>query len=216
MSSVVIVDYNIGNVFSVSHALKSVGVDPRLSSSPQEIASADRLILPGVGAFASARMELDNRGLTDAIHRFIGTGRPFLGICVGMQLLMESSSEFGESRGLGLIKGRVDRIPATTADGKPHPVPHIAWAALEAPAGRSADAWSGTPLAPLTPARSACYFVHSFMAYPEHDEDVLAQAVYNGRPVTAAVRRDNIFGVQFHPERSGPAGQKVLRAFVTA
>jgi glutamine amidotransferase len=211
VSSVVIVDYNIGNVFSVCHALRQTGVEPNLTGDRRQIENADRVILPGVGAFASARDELENRGLIEPILKFVDSGRPFLGICVGMQLLMDSSTEFGMTRGLGLIPGKVDRIPETDAAGQPHVVPHISWAAL-APAQHGS--WSGTLLEPVRPGASSFYFVHSFMAYPESKEHVLAVADYNGRAITAAVRKDNITGVQFHPERSGPAGQKVLRHFL--
>ncbi len=215
MSKVVIVDYNIGNVFSVAHALKEVGADPDLNGSHEAIAGAERLILPGVGAFASAKAELDRRGLLEPILAFIDTGRPFLGICVGMQLLMEVSTEFGRTEGLGLIKGEVSSVPKTSIDGSKHPVPHIAWASLNAPQPHAAAIlWRNTPLASLTPGRSACYFVHSFMAYPSDSSTILAQADYNGRTITAAVRRDNITGLQFHPERSGLAGQKVLSSFI--
>ena len=212
MSRVVVVDYDIGNVFSVCQALKKVGADPILTGDHSEIQNADRLILPGVGAFASARAELDNRGLTDVLKSYADTGRPFLGICVGMQMLMSESREFGTTPGFGWIDGIVDKIPQTDAEGSPHSVPHISWATLERPT--AARDWSGTVLEGLEPGKSAFYFVHSFMAYPENRDDVLAEAYYNGQAITAAVVKDNVTGLQFHPERSGPAGQKVLDRFL--
>jgi imidazole glycerol-phosphate synthase subunit HisH len=211
---VVVVDYQIGNVFSVCNAVSAAGCSPVLTGDPKRVANAERLILPGVGAFARAMQELEGHGLVEPILKFVDTGRPFLGICVGMQMLMDESTEFGVNPGLGLIPGRVDRIPETTEAGEPHPVPHISWGTLTTPPGAGADTWAGTPLQKLSPGRSSVYFVHSFMCNPINQHALLATVDYDGRPLTAAIRRDNITGVQFHPERSGIAGQKVLAAFL--
>lgn len=213
--SVVVVDYQIGNVFSVCNAFKAVGVEPILTGDPDVVARAERLVLPGVGAFARAMEELTARGLDAAALSFIKTGRPFLGICVGMQMLMEKSTEFGMTPGLGLIEGDVVRIPDTTATGEKHAVPHISWGALELPQnGIGEGDWASSPLRELQPGRSSAYFVHSYMCQPANAADVLAAVSYNGRDLTAAVRKDNVFGVQFHPERSSIAGQKMFRSFM--
>ncbi|MFN3144938.1 MAG: imidazole glycerol phosphate synthase subunit HisH [Paracoccaceae bacterium] len=208
---VTVVDYGIGNVFSVCNALSRIGAEPHLASDPRDIAGAERLILPGVGAFSRAMENLSSRGHVEAIATFVETGRPFLGICIGMQLLMEVSTEFGEHAGLGHIAGKVDLIANTAVDGTPLDVPHINWAEVT-PTGAGAN----HPLLADTMDDTGSryfYFVHSFMAYPDDAAHLLATASYGGRQITAAVGRDNITGLQFHPERSGAAGLALLEKF---
>lgn len=209
----VVVDYGLGNVFSVMQALRLLEVDVTLSSDPRTIRNADRVILPGVGAFGRAADRLRSEGLEQPILDFISTGRPFLGICVGMQLLMDIGSEFGEHRGLGLIAGRVDRIDLSDKAGNKLRVPLIGWHPLRPPGGRSHESWSGTPLAAL-PRESAFYFVHSFAAQAISEVAKLAVTQHEGQEVVAAVRKDNVLGTQFHPERSGRSGQAFLAAFL--
>lgn len=208
---VTVVDYGIGNVFSVCNALQKIGAEPQLTDDPKAIAQAERLILPGVGAFSRAMENLRQRGHVDAIAGFIETGRPFLGICIGMQLLMEVSTEFGEHAGLGHIAGKVDMISKTDADGRPLDVPHISWAEVTPTSFGAAHPLFSTPQD--DPGASYFYFVHSFMAYPHNPEHLLATATYGGHRITAAVGRDNITGLQFHPERSGEAGLELLERF---
>lgn len=208
---VTVVDYGIGNVFSVCNALSRIGAEPHLTSDPRDIAGAERLILPGVGAFSRAMENLSSRGHVEAIATFVETGRPFLGICIGMQLLMEVSTEFGEHAGLGHIAGKVDLIANTAVDGTPLDVPHINWAEVT-----PTDDGTDHPLLVTTaddPGARYFYFVHSFMAYPDNAAHLLATAAYGGRQITAAVGRDNITGLQFHPERSGAAGLELLKKF---
>ena len=211
MSGTVVVDYGIGNVFSVCNALKQVGAEPDLTGSLTSIRDADRLILPGVGAFARAMDALHAKGIADALAEFIATGRPFLGICIGMQVIMDRSSEFGEHEGLGFIPGRVERIPSETATGAHLRVPHIGWAALS---DTSPSAWAGTSLEGLEREGGEVYFVHSYHCVPLDARHRIAFADYGGREITAAVRKDNVVGVQFHPERSGTVGRKVLQTFL--
>jgi glutamine amidotransferase len=203
----VVIDYGIGNVFSVCNALRAAGVDAQLTGSHPAIREAERLILPGVGAFARAMDALNKSGLSDTLRRYVDSGRPFLGICIGMQVLMDRSEEFGEHEGLGFVPGNVVRIPDTSADGERLRVPHIGWAPLQG----SRD-WATTPLA--TVGSDSVYFVHSFHCVPADPTHRIAYADYGGRNITAAIRHENIVGVQFHPERSAAAGQKVLRAFM--
>ncbi|WP_394691586.1 imidazole glycerol phosphate synthase subunit HisH [Hoeflea sp.] len=211
--SLVVIDYGIGNVFSVCNALKQVGAEPQLTRDIDTILSADRVVLPGVGAFARAMDALRAYHLDEAVKKYVETGRPFLGICIGMQVLMEGSSEFGAHEGLGLIAGKVDRIPGITTAGAPLPVPHISWARVSPAAARTDSEWEATPL--MDPAGLLdFYFVHSYHCQPTDEDCLLAQADYGGNAITAAVQRDNILGVQFHPERSGPAGLSVLSRFV--
>src|SRR5215210_6176753 len=154
-TEVVIVDYDIGNVFSVCNAIKHAGGDPVLTGDHKKIAQAERLILPGVGAFGKAVEELYRRDLVDPIRAFCATGRPFLGICVGMQMLMERSTEFGDHSGLGFFLGPVDKIPSVTGDGARLRVPHIGWTELLAPRGANDNRWQGGLLTALEPGQSA-------------------------------------------------------------
>jgi glutamine amidotransferase len=207
---VLVVDYGIGNVFSVCNAIRRAGGDVELSGDLTAIREADRVILPGVGAFAHAMDALKAKGIVSALKDFIATGRPFLGICIGMQVLMDRSTEFGENEGLGLIQGKVVRIPGQGAEGRHLRVPHIGWAELEP----TAQSWIGTPLVETRAGADAVYFVHSYHCVPSDPSQILATADYGGAQLTAAIRRDNIVGVQFHPERSAVVGQKILRMFL--
>ncbi|MBF0353781.1 MAG: imidazole glycerol phosphate synthase subunit HisH [Alphaproteobacteria bacterium] len=210
MKRVSIVDFGAGNLLSVLRAFKHLDAVIDLASTPEAVERSDRLVLPGVGAFGACIEGLEERGLVEPVKSFAATGRPFLGICVGMQMLFEQSEEFGNHAGLGLIPGRVERIPPTGAGGRPHKVPHIGWNALHKPPG--AD-WQGTPLEPL-PEMTSVYFVHSFAARPANPSHRLAECDYNGVALLAATQRDNICGCQFHPEKSGAAGLSLLARFL--
>lgn len=212
-SKTVVVDYGIGNVFSVCNAIRQAGGEAELTGELSRIRDAERLILPGVGAFGRAMDALRSLGLAEALKRFIETERPFLGICIGMQVLMESSSEFGAHQGLAIIPGRVERIPDRSPEGGRLRVPHIGWARIRSN-GPSAERWQGTPLScPEVEGRSL-YFVHSYHCVPEDDRHRTAFVEYGGQEITAAVRNRNVLGVQFHPERSGAVGQAFLRRFI--
>ena len=210
---VVVVDYGIGNLYSVTRALEVCGASVRVTASHEHIEAAERIVMPGVGAFADGMKGLTQRGQIEPLMRFIASGRPFLGICVGMQLLFDIGEEFGTHAGLGIIPGRVRPVPATAADGTPHRIPHIGWNVLVAPA-RHPD-WSGTMLQDLPPL-PAVYFVHSFAPEPADDGCRLADCYYNGRRVCAAVQAANVGGCQFHPEKSGPIGLQILRNYLKA
>jgi glutamine amidotransferase len=205
MKRVVVVDYGLGNLHSVVKALRHEGAEVVVSQNPTDVRTADRVVLPGVGAFADGMNGLNKRGLVEPLLEFVATGRPFLGICLGMQLLLGESEEFGRHVGLGIIEGKVVLIPRVPG----RKVPHIGWNRI-APAG---GGWAGTPLEPLEPA-TAMYFVHSFTAEPAREEDRLADADYVGFRVSAAVRKDNVVGTQFHPEKSGPSGLLVIARYL--
>lgn len=202
--SVTVVDYDSGNILSVRRALERCGGDVILASSPELIAKADRLVLPGVGAFASCMRALQSRGLADPIRAFVRSGRPFLGICVGMQILFEVGEEFGSHAGLGILPGKVAALPVD----RQIRLPHIGWAPLEAEFG-----WEGSILQGIW-AGDEAYFVHSFAAQPECPEHCLATANYGGKPFCAAVSHENVSGAQFHPEKSGPVGLKIITSFL--
>lgn len=207
---VTVVDYGIGNLFSVKRALEHCGANVRMSSKAADIVNASRLLLPGVGAFADGMQGLLDRGLIEPLTQFAATGRPLLGICLGMQMLATASEEFGEHRGLGLIPGRVKPVPTHTIEGRPHKIPHIGWSEIFPASG---DGWKGTMLED-TAAGTPVYLVHSFHHVPENPAHLLADCDYGGHRVTAAVRSGAILGAQFHPEKSGSEGLKMMTAFL--
>ena len=213
MTIVTVVDYGVGNLHSIVRALRRAGAEVLLTGDQDEVARAERLLLPGVGAFGHCAANLRAAGMLEPIHAFVTTGRPFLSICVGMQLLFEQSSEFGAHEGLALIPGSVDMIPAMHGDSV-RKVPHSGWGALQFSPGR--PTWAGTPLGSLRPGFSSAYFVHSYAARPTDPAHRLADVDYQGFNVCAAVQRDNILGFQFHPETSGAVGLSVLEAFVSS
>jgi glutamine amidotransferase len=205
-----IVDYGMGNLLSVARAVAAVGGEPILVERPEDVASASLLILPGVGAFGAAMGELSSRGLIEPIKNHCRAGRPFLGICLGMQLMLEESEEFGAHSGLGLISGAVRAIPSQSLDGTSRKIPHIGWNRLIPP---SSERWKNTLLNEAT-ADFAMYFVHSFAAQPSDSADLLASVEYDGISLTAAIARDNMTGFQGHPEKSGPKGLSILQKFL--
>jgi glutamine amidotransferase len=208
---VAILDYGMCNLLNVARAFEAIGADVRMIDSAAEASSAERLVVPGVGAFEDSITEVRARGFDEAICQFIATGRPFLGVCVGMQMLFEWSEEFGEHQGLGILAGRVKAVPRITVDGSEQRVPHIGWNSL-LPSKDSE--WHGTLLEPFKGQTPEVYFVHSFVAQPEHTSDRLADCDYGGHRLCAAVSKDNILATQFHPERSAETGLQMLRAFL--
>jgi len=210
-TSAVLVDYGVGNLLSAKRALEACNAQVEVTGDPARVAKADRVVLPGVGAFGDCVKELDSRGLTTAVQEFARTQRPLLGICVGMQVLMEYGEEFGRHPGLGLIAGGVLRIPEIDTAGQPLKLPHIGWTELKLPSSR--NSWNGTIFAGLD-ADPSVYFVHSFAARPSNPSDILAQVDYGGHQVVAAVSCDAVSGTQFHPEKSGPVGLAILSKFL--
>jgi len=209
---VTILDYGLCNLLNVARAFEALGEDVRLVSSAAEVEGAERLVVPGVGAFRDSIAEIRRLGFDDAIRAYISTGRPFLGICVGMQMLFDASEEFGEHAGLGILPGRVESVPAIATNGAAQRVPHIGWNELHAPAGRS---WDETMLQGFAGKEPAVYFVHSFAARPARNEDRLADCYYGGHALCAAVQRENIVATQFHLERSGQSGLDMLQGFLS-
>ena len=212
-SEVAVIDYGMGNLLSVRRGLERCGATVTVTADPDAILAAPRAVLPGVGAFADGMAELRRQGLDAVAREVAARGVPLLGICLGMQMLLEESDEFGPTNGLGLIPGRVVPIPSATADGRPQKIPHIGWYALVFPPGR--QSWDGTLLREVEPGE-AVYFVHSFMACPADPVHRIADCSYGGIPVSAAIGRDNVQGCQFHPEKSGEVGLKVLRSFLAS
>ena len=207
----IIIDYGVGNLLSVQRGLEYCGAKVTLTADPEQILAAKRVVLPGVGAFGNAMEALDRLGLVAVIRELAKRQTPLLGICLGMQLLLEESEEFGITAGLGLIPGRVIPVPAQTLSGNTQKIPHIGWSGLH-PA-RASEGWNDTLLQDNLPGEAA-YFVHSFMAVPTDPAYRIADCIYGGHLIPAAIGRDQITGCQFHPEKSGEVGLKILRRFV--
>jgi len=212
MSNVVIIDYGMGNLLSVCRAFEHLGAKVVLTDSGKTVENADRVVLPGVGAFADGMKGLRDRGLVDSIKKYALNNRPFLGICLGMQMMFEISEEFGNHKGLCLIKGRVVAILKTGAEGRPHKIPHIGWNSLLIPYIRKS--WNDTIFADVAPEESV-YFVHSFVVVPKNEENNLAYCEYNGIKLCAAIKSGNMYGCQFHPEKSGDVGLRIIKKFLT-
>lgn len=208
---VAIIDYGVGNLLSVSRGLEHVGAAVTVTADPAEILAASRVVLPGVGAFADGMAQLRRDGLDDVVREVAARGLPLLGICLGMQMLLGESEEFGLSSGLDLIPGRVVPVPGIDTDGHPQKIPHIGWNALVLAPGQVN--WDDTPLQLVKPGESA-YFVHSFMACPADSQCRIADCIYGGIRISAAIGKDNVFGCQFHPEKSGMVGLTILRSFL--
>lgn len=194
-----IIDYGVGNLFSLRASCKAVGQDVFVSGDGAELQKADRLILPGVGAFPDAVKKLNDTGMADFVREQAAKGTPLLGICLGMQLLFEESLEYGRHPGLGLLKGQVVPMEGRLPEGLK--IPHMGWNALNVTGGRLLEGLGGQYV----------YFVHSF--FGENCADSLSAWTDYGIPVTAAVEQGNLFGCQFHPEKSGSVGLSILRRF---
>ena len=212
MNKVVVVDYGMGNLLSVRRGLEHCGARVMVTSDPDIILSAPKVVLPGVGAFANGMAQLRSLGLDTVVREVATQGRFLLGICLGMQMLLDESEEFGTTEGLGIISGRVVSIPSASTNGFPQKIPHIGWNSLVLSKG--IESWEGGLLEEVIPGE-AVYFVHSFMAVPSKPNHRIANCLYGGIAVPATIGRDNIYGCQFHPEKSGEVGLKILRKFLT-
>lgn len=199
---IAIIDYGAGNLFSLASSLKQIGAEAEITGDIEMIRKADRMILPGVGAFGDAAAELAKRGLDKVICEETQAGKPLMGICLGMQLLFEKSLEYGEHDGLGLIKGTVRPLDGYLPEG--YKIPQIGWNSLEFHGSKH-------PVFKDVPDGAFVYFVHSF--YGDADESQLAATCDYGKTVTAAVTEGNVIGCQFHPEKSGEVGLSILKDF---
>lgn len=203
---VCIVDYGMGNLFSLQSALAYIGADPLISDDPKSLENVDRLILPGVGAFGRGMKELEQRGFSEAIKKFSQKNRPLMGICLGMQLFMSKSYEFGAFRGLDIIQGSVVPFTFPQRSQPSFKVPHMGWTPIE-------QVGDVDPILKGIQLPSDFYFVHSYFAVPEKKENVFAISHYGEDQFCAMIRHQQIVGVQFHPEKSGPVGLRLLKNF---
>ncbi len=204
---VLIIDYQLGNLFSVKHALLNIGVDVVISNDLAEIKSADALVLPGVGAFKDAMANLQELQLDIAIKEHVNSGKPFLGICLGLQLLFTESEEFGSSLGLDLIPGKIRRFNNFGKTGNVVKVPQIAWNKITQFKGRN---WEDSPLQTLQEGEYM-YFVHSYYVQPDDQDASLTMTEYGSTVYTSSILKDNIFACQFHPEKSGVKGLEIYK-----
>lgn len=207
---ITVIDYGVGNLLSVQRGLEHCGARVILTDDPEKVLFAERVVLPGVGAFGDAMQALGKLGLISAIRDLAVKGTPLLGICLGMQLLLDESEEFGMTEGLGLIAGRVIPIPKQSVSGEQLKIPHIGWNALVHSELR--DNWKQSLLIDNVPGQAA-YFVHSYMSVPNDPRFRVADCYYGGNRISAVIAKDNITGCQFHPEKSGEVGLKILRNF---
>jgi len=208
MINLTIIDYEVGNIRSIFSAFVKVGVTPKLTRDRQEILDSDGVVLPGVGAYSHGMDKLKKHGLDNVIKDFAATDKPMLGICLGMQLLFTESEEFGQTKGLGLIPGSVKQL--NLLDPKEQKLPHVSWSELHVPNGMS---WDGTILEGLAPEEDM-YFVHSFMAVPESESHVMSLTSYSGSRFCSSVKNENVYGCQFHPEKSAEEGLKIISNFI--
>lgn len=207
MKKVTIIDYGMSNLLSISRAIEKVGAEVMVTEDAEQIATADLLILPGVGAFYDGMNELNKRELPEAIHAFVKSGKPLLGICLGMQMMLAEGTEIQPTPGLGIIPGSVLPLPYKSGTGQTNTIPHIGWAALKS---------CSSEYNALLPAEenSFMYFVHSYYANPTKREHCIATTTFSDMSFTSVVNKDNAWGTQFHPEKSGELGLQLLKYFI--
>ena len=206
--NIIVIDYDIGNVRSIMNAFRQIGVEPRLSRERDEILQADGVVLPGVGAFAQGMENLNRYCLPEIIDQYVQQDKPLLGICLGMQLMLEESEEFGLTKGLGLIGGRVVKLPVQ--DPEHEKLPHVCWNEIQRPLGIS---WDNSILDGIDVGEDM-YFVHSFVAQPEDEGNILSATMYSKYRFVSSIRDNNLYGCQFHPEKSGREGLMIINNFI--
>jgi imidazole glycerol-phosphate synthase subunit HisH len=206
--NILIIDYKLGNLFSVNQALSNIGLNAKITSDAKDFDAADAIVLPGVGAFNDAMKNLEGLNLINPIKRSINSGKPFLGICLGLQLLFSESEEFISTKGLGILKGTVKRFNNSTNDGKTRKVPQIAWNQIYKIIGTS---WQNTPLNDIKEGEFM-YFVHSFYIDPKEPIG-LSQTNHDGQIYVSSIQIQNVFACQFHPEKSAKEGLKIYSSW---
>lgn len=203
MKKIVIIDYGLGNLFSIEQAFRSLGQNTTLSSNLDEIQNADAIILPGVGAFNEAMQNLERLNLVNAIKNFSLQGKPILGVCLGMQLLFSESFEFGQNKGLDIVKGKVIKFPDVDSNGNSVVIPHVGWNNVSTK-NTDFESFNNTDM----------YFVHSYYVVPDEQETILFETNYAGLTFCSAVKMENIIATQFHPEKSAKIGLELFRKWI--
>lgn len=210
---IVIVDYNLGNLFSVKHACDYFGANTLISSEKRDIRDADGIILPGVGAFGEAMYNLEKLDLVFPIKDFIMSQKPFLGVCLGMQLLFNESEEFGHHKGLGIIEGVIKKFPRWTHSRTELKIPQISWNQIFK--SKTGSDWETSPLRNLKDGEYM-YFVHSYYALPTNSENTLSLTKYEDFEYCSSVKKNNVYATQFHPEKSGQKGIEIYKEWILA
>ena len=205
--NIVVIDYDIGNVRSILNAFNKVGISPLLSRDKEKILNADAVVLPGVGAFSHGMKKLHQYFLVEILKEYAKSNKPLLGICLGMQMLLEKSEEFGRTEGIGLIKGKVIKLPFN--DDKNEKLPHVSWNEIES----KEINWDRTILKNIN-QKSDMYFVHSYIAVPSDENTILSTTLYSNSTFCSSIKKGNIYGCQFHPEKSAKEGLKILKNFI--
>jgi glutamine amidotransferase len=200
-----IIDSGLSNIYNVCQAFQYIGMSPNIIKSSND-KIGDYLVLPGVGTFKNGMTELHDRGLIEKIIQHVTLNKPFLGICLGMQMMLEKSTEFGNFSGIGIIKGAVNRIPSCNTRNIKHKIPHIGW-------NQNKILNKTNKILKNIPNMTPMYFVHSYMAQVKNEENLIATCDYNGIPITSIISENNSYGCQFHPEKSGDEGLMILRNF---
>ncbi len=202
---IAVIDYGVGNIKSICNAFEKMGANINVTREKEDILGADGIVLPGVGAFPHGMKKLLSFGLDDVIRQYANTGKPLIGVCLGMQMLFDSSNEFQDTKGIGLIPGKVEKLPVL--DDYLHKLPHVSWNEIEVIKGHSNNIISDVD-------GSDMYFVHSFYATPDSFENVLSTTNYSGFEFCSTVKKGNIYGCQYHPEKSSEQGLKVISNFI--
>jgi len=208
---IVIIDYGLGNIFNIQRAITFLGYDSSITDKSKEIFDADKIILPGVGAFGDGMKSLEEKKLDKVLFECAESKKSIIGICLGMQLLMSESEEFGRHQGLNIISGRVTRFPGANPEGLKNKIPHVGWNQIFPVADN--DAWNGTFLK-HSGQGDFFYFSHSYVVTSEDKNNILAKTIYGGIEFCSVIKKNNISGCQFHPELSGENGLKILKEFI--
>ena len=209
MGYTAVIDYDCGNMFSISRALERFDAKFEITRDPEAILNASKVILPGVGSYGEGIKKLKERNLVDPLHDFFKSGKLMMGICLGMQLLVDSSDEFGFHEGLGFIAGRTEILKPL----KKEKVPHIGWNSVLKPKGSKEDIWTETILEGIEEGRDF-YFMHSHMVVTKDPDNCLAETEYGGIRFASIIKKNNLIGCQFHPEKSGKLGLSLVRKFI--
>ena len=207
--NIAVIDYKMSNMFSIKNALDVLGYNSKITSKSREILKADGAVLPGVGSFPDAMQHLHDLELINVIKEFISSGKPFMGICLGLQLLFSESEEFGRTNGLGVLEGKVESFAKHEGVQL---VPHVGWNTIVKNGLREDEMLSSNPLKEIRSGEHF-YFVHSFYVNPDNEGDILTTTEYHGLEFCSSVLRDNVFACQFHPEKSGATGLEILADF---
>jgi glutamine amidotransferase len=209
---IVILDYGLGNLFSVQHVCKYLGYETLVTKDRKDLEDADAVILPGVGAFGDAIQSIRSLDLEAPLKDFIEGGKPFMGVCLGMQLLFSESEEFGNNKGLNIIQGRIKKFPSANPAGKKIRVPQISWNNISEVSG--GVPWGSSPLSSIE-SGSSMYFVHSYYAEPSESSVILSQTEYEGITYCSSIKHRNVFAAQFHPEKSAAQGIEIYKNWLS-